>query len=39
MDTASADDLMLLPRVNEAMARRIIAGRPYGVVDDLAKVR
>ena len=38
VNTASADDLMLLPRVNEAMARRIIAGRPYDVVDDLAKV-
>lgn len=38
VNTASADDLMLLPRVNEAMARRIIAGRPYDKVDDLAKV-
>ena len=38
VNTASADDLMLLPRINEALARRIIAGRPYNVVDDLAKV-
>jgi DNA uptake protein ComE-like DNA-binding protein len=38
VNTASVDDLMLLPRVNEAMARRIIAGRPYDAVDDLAKV-
>ena len=38
VNTASVEDLMLLPRVNDALARRIIAGRPYTAVDDLAKV-
>ena len=38
VNTASVDELMLLPRVNEALARRIIAGRPYAKVDDLLKV-
>lgn len=38
VNTASVDDLMLLPRVNEALARRIIAARPYSKVEDLRKV-
>ncbi|MBI3417519.1 MAG: helix-hairpin-helix domain-containing protein [Verrucomicrobia bacterium] len=38
VNTASVDDLTLLPRVNEALARRIIAGRPYAKVDDLLKI-
>ena len=37
VNTATVDDLMLLPRVNETLARRIIAGRPYDAVDDLAR--
>ena len=35
---ASLEELMTLPRVNESLGRRIIAGRPYEAVDDLAKV-
>lgn len=38
VNTASVNELMLLPRVNEGMAQRIIAGRPYARVDDLLKV-
>ncbi|HTH48071.1 MAG TPA: helix-hairpin-helix domain-containing protein [Candidatus Limnocylindria bacterium] len=30
--------MMLLPRVNEGMAQRIVAGRPYARVEDLLKV-
>lgn len=35
---ASLEELMTLPRVNESLGRRIIAGRPYAKVDDLEKV-
>jgi DNA uptake protein ComE-like DNA-binding protein len=38
VNTASLDELMTLPRVNENLARRIIAGRPYNTVNDLEKV-
>ena len=38
VNTASVDDLLLLPRVNEALAQRIIATRPFTRVDDLRKV-
>ena len=38
INTASVDELMLLPRVNEALARRIIAGRPFAKADDLRKI-
>lgn len=38
VNTASVADLELLPRVNEALAHRIIAGRPYATVEDLERV-
>lgn len=38
VNTAPLDELMTLPRVNENLARRIIAGRPYNTVNDLEKV-
>ncbi len=38
VNTASLDELMTLPRVNENLGRRIIAGRPYATVNDLEKV-
>lgn len=38
MNSASIAELELLPRVNEALARRIIAGRPYRSVEDLERV-
>ncbi len=38
VNTASVEDLMLLPRVNDNLARRIVAGRPYAKVDDLLRV-
>jgi DNA uptake protein ComE-like DNA-binding protein len=38
VNTASLEELMTLPRVNDNLGRRIIAGRPYGKVDDLEKV-
>lgn len=38
VNTASLDELMTLPRVNENLGRRIIAGRPYAAVNDLENV-
>ena len=38
VNTASVSQLMLLPRVNEALAHRIVASRPFARVDDLLRV-
>lgn len=38
VNSASLDELMTLPRINETLARKIIAGRPYARVEDLEKV-
>jgi competence protein ComEA len=39
VNTASAHDLQSLPGIGPALARRIIGGRPYATVDELARVR
>ena len=39
LNHASRGELELLPRVGPAMARRIIAGRPYASVEDLDRVK
>jgi competence protein ComEA len=37
INTATLKDLETLPGVGEATAKKIVAGRPYGTVDELAK--
>ena len=37
-NTASVDEIMLLPGVGEVLAERIVEGRPYRTVDDLRRV-
>jgi DNA uptake protein ComE-like DNA-binding protein len=37
INTAAQSELEALPGIGEATARKIIAGRPYGSVDDLTK--
>ena len=37
-NTASVDEIMLLPGVGEVLAERIVEGRPYRTVDDLRSV-
>jgi hypothetical protein len=38
LNTATAAELMELPGIADAYSKKIIAGRPYQTVDDLAKV-
>ena len=37
-NTASVDEIMLLPGVGDVLAERIVEGRPYRTVDDLRRV-
>ena len=37
-NTASVDEIMLLPGIGEVLAERIVEGRPYASVDDLRRV-
>jgi DNA uptake protein ComE-like DNA-binding protein len=38
LNTAALEGLMTLPRINEKLARGVIAGRPYAQVEDLERV-
>lgn len=37
-NTATVDEIMLLPGVGEVLAERIVEGRPYKTIDDLRRV-
>ena len=37
-NTATVDQIMLLPGIGEVLAERIVEGRPYKSVDDLRRV-
>ena len=37
-NTATVDEIMLLPGVGEVLAERIVQGRPYKTIDDLRRV-
>ncbi|MDA0293032.1 MAG: helix-hairpin-helix domain-containing protein [Verrucomicrobia bacterium] len=37
-NTASVDEIMLLPGIGEVLAERIVKGRPYKTIDDLRRV-
>ncbi len=39
LNTASAADLQLLPRIGPALSARILDARPFRTVDDLTRVR
>ncbi|HHQ0097550.1 TPA: ComEA family DNA-binding protein, partial [Listeria monocytogenes] len=38
LNTASSEDLQLLPLIGPALAEKIIAERPYQSIDDLKKI-
>jgi competence ComEA-like helix-hairpin-helix protein len=38
VNTATLDEIMLLPGVGEVLAERIVEGRPYKSIDDLRRV-
>ena len=37
-NTATVDEIMLLPGIGETLAERIVEGRPYKTIDDLRRV-
>lgn len=39
INTADIGELVLLPRIGNALAKRIVAGRPYNSLDDLLQVQ
>jgi competence protein ComEA len=39
LNTATAKELESLPGVGETIAQRIVAGRPYGAIEDLMRVK
>ena len=39
LNTASKEELMSINGIGPVLSARIIAGRPYGTVDDLLKVK